>query len=233
MYTYMKLIVQKSLPLNYVECPIFRAFSGSNIKFGVKLFKETLFKVVELVEKKIEEGMKGSRGYILYDGWSDNSMHYAETFGVYCREIQVMEQGQVKQKFVLSSPLLSVSPMAKLDSGSNDELAESFNVDVHIEHFRDILPYYGVKLSSWILCSIGDNCNTNFRIASRLGVPHVGCMSHKMHSEMRNMINKNVLLSSLVEDISETMRQCRVRLKNRAILHNLSELAPVLPNDTR
>lgn len=41
------------------------------------------------------------------------------------------------------------------------------------------------------------------------------------------------LLKKAVGDVRNTMRDCKASIKNRAMLHRLTDLSPVLPSDTR
>ncbi len=52
MYRYVRLITMKSSPLLYVTEEEVRKFSKHNIIFGVHTFKETMFKLVKIVEVK-------------------------------------------------------------------------------------------------------------------------------------------------------------------------------------
>ena len=47
------------------------------------------------------------------------------------------------------------------------------------------------------------------------------------------MVSTDPVLSSTIDDIHETMLNCRGKLRNRAMLRNLTPLAPVLHNKTR
>ncbi len=80
---------------------------------------------------------------------------------------------------------------------------------------------------------MAENCSVNKRIAILLNKPHVGCLSHKLNIEIDEMIDFDVLLSSTLNQVHETMTQCRMKLKKSAILQNLTDLSPIVPNQTR
>lgn len=44
---------------------------------------------------------------------------------------------------------------------------------------------------------MADNCPVNIKVAELLGIPHIGCKSHKLHLEVKRMITKDVVLSEL------------------------------------
>lgn len=201
-----RFVVHKHRPVSYVEDGEVRKFSEIEERFSSKTFKEVLFKVVEFVELAIGKEMKEMKGAILYDGWTSNAMHYFGLFAVYCRKIDVIENGQANGMSVVCCPLLSVSPQANSDPDFNDEEATKFAADAHIHHIRDIFPFYKGSLAGWALCQISDNCPTNKSIAAKPGIPHVGCLSNKLHLEMKAMIRNDVMLRSLLDDIGSTMK---------------------------
>lgn len=68
MHGYINLINAKSLPISYVSDLGIRNFSRFNILIGrITLVKVTL-KLVELVEKKIADELKGTKDAVLFDG---------------------------------------------------------------------------------------------------------------------------------------------------------------------
>ncbi len=85
---------------------------------------------------------------------------------------------------------------------------------------EDILDIYGVNVHEWTICAIADNCSTNQLIANIMDVLQVSCASHRSHLEVKKMINNDRRLSEIIESIHETMRSCKSRLKNRAVLFN-------------
>eukprot|EP00171_Calliarthron_tuberculosum_P002370 IDg2370t1 len=52
-------------------------------------------------------------------------------------------------------------------------------------------------------------------------------------AEFRRMIELDGSLSSTIDSIHDTMKSCKTKLKNRALLRNISHLNPVLHNVTR
>ncbi len=119
MHSYRPLINLKSLPLSHVTDQEFRNFSKHNIIFGVRTFKETMFKLVEIVEAKIKDEMTLAKGAVMYDEWTHNSTHYIGVFAVYTRTLAVFKNGVISSESELAMPLLAVSPMASRE-GKND-----------------------------------------------------------------------------------------------------------------
>eukprot|EP00171_Calliarthron_tuberculosum_P003890 IDg3890t1 len=232
MFAYIRIIVLKSLPISYVEDAQVRSFSRFDFKFSMKLTKSVMFKLTELVEKRIAILMAGTKGAIIHDGWTSSGMHYLGVFVSFMRRVEVTRSGAVCNIEELCMPLLGVSPLAKNECASDDE-AESFDAETHVQHLVETFKFFDQDLSKWVLCSIADNCSVNKRIARILNVPHVGCMSHKLSSEVNAMVRADASLENTIKSVQETMTTCKRRLTNRAILRNLTDLAPVSPNQTR
>ena len=89
----------------------FRKFDDS---ISRKTFNSTLLKVVEIMEREIKQEMAGTKGAILYDGWSKNGTHSVGTFAVYSRTVEVFINGKVVQTSVVETPLISVSSMGQV-----------------------------------------------------------------------------------------------------------------------
>lgn len=68
MYKYIDVIISLNLPLSIVDNSKFRSFVDSTVIVSSKAVRETLFKLVELVELAIQNDMKGTRGAIMHDG---------------------------------------------------------------------------------------------------------------------------------------------------------------------
>eukprot|EP00171_Calliarthron_tuberculosum_P001829 IDg1829t1 len=83
MNRYTRLIVLKSLPVSYVEDLIVRQFSKFNVNIKRETIECVLYKIVEIVEKRITSVMRDTRGALIYDGWSCNGTHYVGVFASY------------------------------------------------------------------------------------------------------------------------------------------------------
>jgi len=66
-----------------------------------------------------------------------------------------------------------------------------------------------------------------------MGVPHIGCTSHKLNLEVKTMVEENVSLKTTIDEVHQTMLDCRQKLKTRAMLRNITDLSPIIHNATR
>lgn len=72
----------------------------------------------------------------------------------------------------------------------------------------------------------------NRRTARIAGKPHIGCASHKLNLEVREMLCKHPDLCGVIKSVHDIMKMAK-SLKNQAILRNLTDLKPILHNKTR
>lgn len=237
MFKYLRLITLKSFPISTVADSEIRAFSKFDVTFSINYTKSVMLKLTRLVEERIAKMMTQTKGAIVHDGWTSSGIHYYGVFASFMHKIQVVRNGviEVKEEWVM--PLISVSPLAKNSESDcesdNDAEATSFDAETHVRQLEDVFEFYNTNVYDWVLCSIADNCQVNKVIARKLSVPHVGCMSHRLNSEMQLMISSHGVLNRTVDSIHQTMANCRRRLRNRAMLRNLTELTPITPNATR
>ncbi|ETO67628.1 hypothetical protein F444_15470 [Phytophthora nicotianae P1976] len=96
----------------------------------------------------------------------------------------------------------------------------SQDADAHIGFFRNVLAVYN-KTVYMIVFMIADNCNIDRRIATKLGVPLVGCASHRFNLAVKKFLTEH---ESLLQKVNNLMQQ--LRYPNNAV--QLAKLTPLL-----
>jgi len=242
----------KDLPIQTVEDPFFRSFSKHNKeRISVKTLREVMFHLVELVEKKISDELRSAKtGAIMHDGWTHHSVHFCGVFASYMLEpTEKNSQGkmpaQKKKKKEDLGPiakltLLAVSPLPHVSvheeecSGEDEDEAVEFTAEAHVQFFKDTFSFYAIEnIYSWLVASIADNAKVNLKVARLLKVAHIGCKSHLLNLDVEAWVDSDVSLSSTLDSVHSTMKAAKAKLKNAAILRNLTHLKPVLYNKTR
>ena len=231
MCLWLRLTVMKNVPVSAIEDDLYRSFCRYDERFGRSYFKEVMFNLVELVEERISIEMKRTKGAILHDGWSCSGTHYIGLFASYVTQ-KALDQNEVV------TPLLSVSSMAKICKCADDDCkctleTTNFDAETHTSHIRAIFSLFGIDCSKWILCQVADNCNLNRAVSSQLRIPHVGCSNHKLNLEVERMVDNDSTLKDCIDSVHRTMTDCRSKLRNRAMLRNLTTLSPIVENKTR
>eukprot|EP00171_Calliarthron_tuberculosum_P002661 IDg2661t1 len=196
----------KKIPVCAVQDSEFRSFSKFNVEISKATMVDVIFKLVEMVERYITEELSNTRGAIIYDGWTVNGMHYVGLFTSYIRAVPTRVSSTFQEAHTPTMTLLAVSPMSQITDGgeqNGDAETTKFNAEAHVKFFRDVFELYKCDFDKWCVCLVGDNASTNLRTAKLCSKPHVSCTSHKLNNE------------------------------NAAILRNLTELRPVMHNQTR
>ncbi len=91
-----------------------------------------------------------------------------------------------------------------------------------------------------VACLIGDNCATNRKIADLMGVPLIGCYSHRLNLAADDFLENATISEGTVEveakiivnKVSLIMKELKT-LKNSDHLRVLTDLKPIRENDTR
>lgn len=164
------LIINALLPFNTVEKePVRRNFKHKPM--SVDTFMEHLPTLTQRVEKKIQAILPDKFALVL-DGWSDGATHYVGVFASFPSNDSVR----------FSSRLLSFSPLGDEGSQSSRE---------HVEFLTFQLEE--VYKKSWcnVVCIVADNCNTNKAIANSVGVPLVGCASHRFNLAVEDILQED------------------------------------------
>ena len=186
MYSYIKVITMLSLPVSNVENSNFREFSKHNEVLPIKLLKETIFSLHEIVEIEIRKEMVDTRGALTRDGRTRNGTYYFGVIAPYMKSIQRISGGELITEQTLALPLLSALPLAHRDEDGNviDSKAIARNIEIHISHLEDVLTYNHLNVHLWTSCIIGESFNLNLRIARSMELPHVGCSTQKWNLEV-------------------------------------------------
>lgn len=66
-----------------------------------------------------------------------------------------------------------------------------------------------------------------------MNIKHVGLNNQKLHLELNNMAKEQKRLNKLLSTVHNTMRDAMQKLKNSAILRNITHLISALENVTR
>ncbi|ETI54594.1 hypothetical protein F443_02618 [Phytophthora nicotianae P1569] len=96
------------------------------------------------------------------------------------------------------------------------------------EMFKNILDVYN-KTEDMVGFMVGDNCSTNQPIATKMGVPLVGCASHRFNQAVGKYLAPHEALLTEVHDLMVELR----KENNLAELKKHTELLPVKRNVTR
>ena len=105
----------------------------------------------------------------------------------------------------------------------------NFTAVNHANFIKASLEWYSLSLSR-MFCLIEDNCQTNKATADILGVPLLGCCSHRFNLAVEAYLQQ--YLSSESELVSKLMSKLAT-LKQSGRLHLMTSLRPVKRNLTR
>ncbi|KAG2761576.1 hypothetical protein PC129_g20905 [Phytophthora cactorum] len=118
-----------------------------------------MINLTRAVERIIAGKMPERFGLIL-DGWTHASEHYIAVYARY--------EVHVKTLLLCMTPLLN-------------EEKENLSARGHMEFLATMLPRdYGKQLDRCCFL-VADNCAVNRRLATLMGVPLVGCASHRLN----------------------------------------------------
>ena len=259
-FSWIDIIVDKSWPLSYVEDDSVRAFSTHNFRLSAKYIKEVLYKLVELVEDAVAAEMsKAPIGAIMHDGWSKVSTHYFGLYATYSLKvgaeykpyIALLSVSPIQQELDADDSDDSGSeddptddateagneetPSAKVTVETGNKESTRFNSDAHCSFIKSTFKNFfaAVDFNNWCVAQICDNAAVNRSIASKLKIKHIGCKSHQLALDVKDMLKADKPTSTLLDHIHKTMTSIKTKNTNAALLRNITELRPVLDNKTR
>ncbi|KAG6942140.1 hypothetical protein JG688_00018298 [Phytophthora aleatoria] len=154
-FKWMEWIIVRNQALSEVDDPLTRSLAAVQ-PVSSKTLVRYMRHVAATVGARIAVDM-GEEFGVMFDGWTSGTLHFVAVYGLFAKD------------GTLHQVLLALSPAEHGQSA-----------DAHIELIDAILDVYE-KNSAMILFIVADNCATNQAIATRLGVPLVGCASHRFN----------------------------------------------------
>ncbi len=153
-----------------------------------------------------------------------------EIYKLFMKQVKTWKRGETTMKEELQMPMHSMSTIAEYNAEEDltDGSSIKCDTEAHIRQIENIFNLYLVDIHKWSVFQIGDRCPLNKSIAAAIEIPHVGCCNHKLNLESNCMIDKNTAISTMIDDITTTMRECKPSTKNRAMLQRLTKLTPFL-----
>ncbi|KAG2778015.1 hypothetical protein PC116_g22924 [Phytophthora cactorum] len=203
-YQWLWWVVVRGMPLSEVDDELTRAMSKWQ-PTNSKAVKADMITVATKLGAVITEEMGIVFG-VMCDGWTHGIMHFVAIYGQY------VVGGQLRRTLLVMSPP---------DERSRDG-------DAHIALLRNVLAVYN-KTIDVILFLVADNCSTNHSIANKLGIPLVGCASHRFNLAVKKFLTEH---EDLLHQVNNLMLQLHQQ-KNGAELFMLTPLRPKKRNVTR
>eukprot|EP00171_Calliarthron_tuberculosum_P022099 IDg22099t1 len=207
-YQVIEWVVMRNQPILEVDDPLTRGIVKTKA-VSSKSVRKYILSMVPLVERAVAAEMPEKFG-LLFDGWSDGSVHFVAIFATYlaCDEYQ--------ETLIAFSPLLQEDDMSAAR---------------HLEFIKASLEVYDRSLEN-VIAFVSDNCSVNQHLSSLAGVPLIGCVAHKFNLAVEAWCEAVDGLSDALKCLRELMAKLRT-LKNAAKLRELSHLGAILPNETR
>ncbi|RLN11165.1 hypothetical protein BBJ28_00007144 [Nothophytophthora sp. Chile5] len=204
-FGWLDWIVEGELPLNFYENRLARKY-GRLDPIAKATLKKYLATLTDLVEGEISRKIP-SKYALIFDGWSVNSDHFVAVFVSYSKE------GRATKHLLSFAPLPDETNQSALN---------------HKDFIIRTLEYLRFDPCGEV-CLVGDNCSTNVATARLLGVPLLGCASHRLNLAAERVLKK---YETELDLIAGVMR--KLSTTNPAgHLRKLTPLKPIRRNDSR
>jgi hypothetical protein len=185
-FKWIEFIVMKNLPVSFVDCPYTRNITRLK-NISAQTLRCHILELLSVVKETIQAELP-PKFIIVFDGWTEGTHHY---IGIAAAYLKVGTDG----KEVPVQTILSMKPL--LADGIKGMRATD-----HLDHVEKVLVSYGKTFEN-ILCLVGDNCSVNQSMARILGVPLIGCASHKFNLAVRQWISQQSELTPIVKKVRQ------------------------------
>jgi hypothetical protein len=210
-YLWMVLIILENREFSMVESPYMRSLANNRKQICTTTFMKYKYRVGLLVWKKIKDSLPDKFG-IVFDGWSQGTVHYVAIFAEY----PLIELGKSTKKSVL----LAMQPLL------NETNQGAVN---YVEFFNSTLRCYW-KSSENVLYIVGDNTNVNPRIAEIMRKPFLGCYAHKFNLAIKRWLQPHENLIGRMQTLMSKLKSNNNAGKLRSLQ---CELHPIIDCETR
>ncbi|POM80965.1 Hypothetical protein PHPALM_1132 [Phytophthora palmivora] len=215
-YGWMDWILKNNLPLSFCENRAARRLASFNNLIYTKLDPicvKTLVSAMDSLTRVVERSIATElpdRFGLLFDGWTHASEHFVAVFA--CYEIDGVRK----------TPLLSMAPLL-------EALDDDLSARGHMEFLAKMLPRdFGRQLSQCLFL-VAASSSVNRLLATLMGVPLIGCASHRLNlavqADMEEFGPDQDLVQSLMLKLRTISQSAKLRIK--------TGLRPVIRQDTR
>ena len=195
MHLWIRFVVMRNLPVSFADCPYTRDVVRMK-PVSARTLRRHILSLCDVLKETLRKELP-SKFVIVFDGWTEGTQHYIGVAASYMKTVDGKETPC--QTMLSMKPLLAdgITGMRAID---------------HIEHLSNVLEGYG-KSNNDIICLVGDNCAVNQSMARILGVPLLGCASHKFNLAVRRWISEQSDLTPIIEKVScsLSLRSCQIK----------------------
>lgn len=185
-------------PFNFCESDLTLKYTNLQ-KISTELLIQSMHKVYGKVIQVIREILP-DKFPVIFDGWENgNGKYFVGMYAVIIKEETI--------KYIL----LAIQPLVD----------GSFTAEAHALFMEETLMNFGKHVQS-ISVLIGDNCNVNKCIADRLGVPLLGCASHRLNLAVKLFLHPH---DGVLEKVHQFMTKLSTK-KRMGKLCNYTRLQP-------
>jgi len=205
-FNWLNLIIEKNLPFNIVEDPLYR----SAVKYdaiSIKTLQKYAHTLVQLIERIIKTELDKHLSFgLVFDAWGENLLYFVSLF--------------------------VVTPVADFNIAFTTMMDEESHDAVNVSAFmEDILQSYDKSIQDNVGFFTGDNCTVNKKIARDNSKPFVGCASHRFNLGVEKFLRSDSV-ARYYNKVASLMHELRT-YKNTARLRTKTTLGPKRKNETR
>ena len=205
-FNWISWIIEDNLPFSFCERPNTKKFSNLD-SISVDTLMKYIKLITERVEKKVADSLPSQFGIII-DGWKEGTTHYIALFASFADNAGV---GQY--------PLLAIAPPF-------DET--TYTAENHKAFIGDVLELFGKSIENLIYL-VADNASVNTCLANLLGIPMIGCASHRFNLACKKYLQESEVIIQKIQCLMTTLRQ----VKQAGKLRTKTPLEPIIRNETR
>lgn len=189
-FSWIKFIVMKNLPVSIVECPFTRDIAKLK-PVSAPMLQRHILSLVSVVKEAIKNELP-LKFTLVVDGWTEGSQHYISVMAAYLKVVDGKE--------VPTQTMLSMQPL--LAEGIHGVSARD-----QLDHVQNVLESYGKAFGN-VICLVGDTSSVNQSMARSLNVPLIGCANHKFNLAVQHWITQQAQLTPIIEKVRKNV-SCR------------------------
>lgn len=244
LHNYIKMVVEKNLPVTMCENETFRKMTEGLPNLSYRKVRQIILRIKLILKLKLAKRLRMTeRGGIMFDSWTRYNVHYC---GIIANVVG--PEGEVESHLMSCFPLTNGKVRVTRNQGDHSQVmlqrdgidvieSHRFTAESYATSINHVFEDYEIDIGEWLTHLVSDNASTMRRTALLMNIPFIGCRNHLMDLVLSSALPLDLTKDQIEEHINaellktlyscqETMKAAKIQAKAGALLRARVALKP-------
>lgn len=227
LHNYIKMIVEKNLPVSMCENEAFRNMTDGLPNLSYRKVRQIILRIKLILKLKLAKRLRAAeRGGIMFDSWTRYNVHYC---GIIANIVG--PEGAVESHLMSCFPLTNGKVRIRKNGDDSQVMLQRDGVDVieshrftaesYVTSINHVFENYEIDIGEWLTHLVSDNASTMRRTALLMKIPFIGCRNHLMDLVISSALPLDLTKDQIEEhqnsDLLKTLYSCQETMKGAKI----------------